>query len=210
MTRPAFDQEFWEQLYREAPTRWSGQPNVALVAEASDLAPGTALDVGSGEGGDAIWLARRGWQVTGTDISTVALGRAAEAAAAAGVTVTWLHADLTAEPVAGSFDLVSAHYLHLPEAQRRVVHERLAAAVAPGGTLLLVAHEEPAGHEHGHGHGDPGWDMTGMFWTAAEEAARLDPAEWDVVTAEHRPRTAVRDGQQIERPDVVLRARRRG
>ena len=205
MPVPAFDEAWWDELYSGAPARWSGRANPQLVAEVSDLAPGSALDVGSGEGGDAIWLARHGWSVTGTDISTVALSRAAEAATAAGVAVTWLHTDLTQDELPGTFDLVSAHYMHLRPEQRRRLHARLAAAVAPGGTLLLVAHEEPTGGQPGHD-----WDMSGMFSTAAEEAAALDPAEWEVLVAEHRPRTTVRDGQEIDRPDVVLRARRRG
>lgn len=207
---PEYGEAFWDQHYGTAPAIWSGRPNAQLVAEVADLPPGTALDVGCGEGADAVWLASRGWRVTGVDISAVALGRAAEAAAAAGVAADWVRADLIGwTPPAGAFDLVSAHFLHLAGEQRRTVYARLAAAVAPGGTLLLVAHEEPVG-EHAAEHRASGWDMTGRFSTAAEEAAALDPAEWEVLVAEHRPRTTTRpDGQQVSRPDVVLRARRR-
>lgn len=73
-----FDEAFWNARYSEKERIWSGRPNPQLVAEAAGLAPGTALDVGCGEGADALWLAARGWQVTGVDISTVALARAAE------------------------------------------------------------------------------------------------------------------------------------
>ena len=89
------DAQFWNSLYEERPARWSGNPNPQLIAEASDLEPGTALDVGCGEGADALWLARRGWKVTGTDISSVALGRAQAHVEGEGVDIEWLEADLT-------------------------------------------------------------------------------------------------------------------
>jgi len=95
-----FSQEFWEQRYRSSPSVWSGHPNTHLVSEAADLAPGNALDVGTGEGADAVWLAERGWRVTATDISTVALdrgaGHAREAGDAVAARIDWLQADLTA------------------------------------------------------------------------------------------------------------------
>ena len=102
LQRTHFEQDAWEERYRARPALWSGRPNPQLVAEAAALAPGRALDVGSGEGADAIWLAERGWRVTGTDISTVALARAAEHARAAGAEpaerITWLHADMRTTP----------------------------------------------------------------------------------------------------------------
>ena len=139
------DQAFWDERYRTRPSLWSGQPNLRLTEETVDLAPGAALDVGCGEGADSIWLASRAWYVTGIDLSTVALGRAAANAALAGVEIaeriTWQHADLTSwVPGAGVYDLVSAQYMHLPAALRDPVFRRLATAVAPGGTLLVVGH----------------------------------------------------------------------
>src|SRR2546430_12503786 len=119
-----FTQEFWDERYRSSDRVWSGEPNPRLVERVSDLTPGTALDVGSGEGADAIWLAARGWQVTAIDVSTVALDRAAERAAEAGAEVanriTWQQADvLTWDPAPLQFDLVSAQFMHLPTLARQ-------------------------------------------------------------------------------------------
>jgi 2-polyprenyl-3-methyl-5-hydroxy-6-metoxy-1,4-benzoquinol methylase len=202
---PVMDEAFWDARYREAPAIWSGNPNPQLVAEVADLTPGTALDVGSGEGGDAIWLAQRGWQVTAADLSTVALERAAGHAEAAGVAerITWLHVDFTAEVPAG-FDLVSAQFMQLPSAQVDVLQRRLAAAVNPGGTLLVVGHDFSDTETTIRRPKIPD-----MFYTAADVAARLDPDGWEVLVAEARPRQAPdADGTVITIHDAVLRARR--
>ncbi len=140
-----FGEAFWDERYRSQGELWSGEPNPHLVSQASELSGGAALDVGSGEGADAIWLAERGWQVTALDVSTVALRRGAARAAEAGADVArridWLHEDvLTWIPEPSSYDLVSAQFMHLPTGPREEVFARLAAAVAPGGTLLIVGH----------------------------------------------------------------------
>ncbi|WP_347404806.1 bifunctional NAD(P)/FAD-dependent oxidoreductase/class I SAM-dependent methyltransferase [Micromonospora sp. WMMD1102] len=208
--RDAFEQEGWEERYGAKPAIWSGHPNVQLVAEAAGLVPGRALDVGSGEGADAIWLAERGWQVTGVDISTTALGRAAAHAEAAGAQVAgrieWLHADLRERPLdEGRYDLVSAQYMHLPGQVRRELFGRLAAAVAPGGTLLLVGHHPSDMHTSAHRMHFPD-----MMFTAEEVAAALDPADWTVLAAETRPRRRVDpEGHEVNISDAVLVARRR-
>ena len=196
-----FDEASWEERYGAAPALWSGRPNPQLVAEATGLTPGRALDAGSGEGGDALWLAGRGWRVTAVDFSTVALARAAAQADRVGVEVDWVHADLTRrEPPAGAFDLVSAQYLHLPPHDRDPVFARLAAAVAPGGSLLVVGHVASELHT-----GSPE-----TFFTAGQVAATLDPAAWDVVVCEDRPRTASGPaGHELPVADTVLRVRRR-
>src|SRR5690606_21511442 len=104
--------DFWEERYGSGGRLWSGKPNPQLVATAADLPPGTALDVGTGEGADAIWLASRGWTVTGVDVSQAALDRAARHATEAGVEVTWQQADATKwDPAPAQFDLVSAQYV---------------------------------------------------------------------------------------------------
>jgi SAM-dependent methyltransferase len=205
-----FDQDAWEERYRSSAAVWSGRPNAQLVDEATGLAPGSALDVGSGEGADALWLAARGWQVTGVDFSATALGRAAGHADALGTEVagrvTWQQADLTAwTPPAAAFDLVTAHFMHLPEEQRRALFARLAEAVVPGGTMLVVGHSALDLQTTMH---RP--DVPGMFWTAGEIADTLDPAAWEVLVAEDRPRPA-RDpeGREVTLHDAVLRARRR-
>lgn len=207
---PTFDKAFWDARYREADVLWSGHANPVLVAEVSDLPPGTALDIGSGEGADAIWLAARGWRVTGLDVSDVAVERAAAHAATAGVgdRITWLQADLTIDtPVGGGidggFDLVTAQFMHLPSEQRRALHRRLAAAVAPGGTLLVVGHH-PSDLET-----IPRPPVPDLFFTAPDVAAELDPSQWTVLLDEARPRSAVHpEGHTVTIHDTVLLARR--
>jgi SAM-dependent methyltransferase len=205
----AHDRETYDELYRSAPEVWSGRPNRQLVVEAADLPPGTALDAGCGEGADAIWLAERGWRVTAVDFSPVALDRGAARAEERGLAdrIEWLNADLgTWTPPEGRFDLVTAHYLHSRGADRTALFGRLAAAVAPGGTLLVVGHliGEDAGHDHHHAH-DPD-----LHYTADDVAAVLDREQWREVVTETRerdPGAAARTGNPA--PDTVLLARRR-
>lgn len=202
-----FGRAAWEDRYRAHPSSiWSGNPNAVLVAETADLPPGRALDVGCGEGADALHLAERGWQVEAVDISTVALERAAEHAATRGLQVRWVHTDLMVDPPdEGAFDLVTAHFMQLPEAERRSLYARLADAVAPGGTLLLVGHHPSDMHTAMH---RP--DLPDMFFTAEQVAADLTPGQWEVVTAEARPRpTTDPEGQPCTIHDTVLVARRR-
>lgn len=202
---PVMDEAFWDARYREADTIWSGSPNPQLIAEAADLTPGTALDVGCGEGADAIWLAQRGWQVTAADLSPVALARGAAHAEAAGVAdrITWLHVDFTTDVPEG-FDLVSAQFMHLPGAQVDILQRRIAAAVNPGGTLLVVGHDPSD-----MGTTMPRPKIPDMYYTAADVTGRLEPAGWEVLVAEPRPRPAVDpEGATITIHDAVVRARR--
>ncbi len=206
-----YDEAFWEAMYRSRSAAWSGRPNPQLVTEAAELTPGVALDVGCGEGADAVWLAERGWQVTAIDISPTALQRAQAHAAQAGPTVagriTWLHADLMAEPQSlGSFALVSAHFMQLPAAQRERLHRRLAAAVSPGGTLLVVGHHPSDVHA---GVGRP--HRPDLMFTAEQVAAVMQPDLWDILVNESRARR-VTDEQGVGRTvqDAILKARRRG
>jgi SAM-dependent methyltransferase len=195
-------EQAWDELYQAKPEIWSGNPNAALVAEASGLQPGTALDAGAGEGGDAFWLAARGWTVTAADISSVALERAAKRASERGLAITWLHADLAKVPAPGAYDLVTAHFLHVPKAEQPALFRRLAAAVAPGGTLLVV------GHDLSDMEKMPRPDLAQFGWTVDEVAAALD-AGWTVVVAETRPRQATGpDGAEITIGDAILCARR--
>ncbi|TNC27728.1 class I SAM-dependent methyltransferase [Amycolatopsis alkalitolerans] len=192
-----YDEKSWEERYRSTEL-WSGQPNAQLVAEVADLPPGTALDAGCGEGGDALWLAARGWTVTGADFATIALKRAAEHAEAAGVQVEWVHADLTSWTPPKRFNLVTGHFLQLPPEDRAAAFARLADAVAPGGTLLIVGHAGPAMRHHEH-------HPPEMFFTAKVIGASLGEG-WAIEVAEERPRIV--HGQPGE--DTVLRAVRRG
>jgi SAM-dependent methyltransferase len=205
-----FTPEFWDDRYRSAEQLWSGQPNSQLVAQTADLAPGEALDVGSGEGADAIWLARHGWTVTAVDVSAVALERAGRFAAAAGDEIagriTWQQADLRSwAPPPARFDLVSAQYMHLPGAELEAMHDRLAAAVRPGGTLLVVAH-----HLDDMAADAPLTGRPDMFRSAEQIAASLDPGEWEIRVACAVGRSVTNmDGPPVTVRDTVLRAARR-
>jgi thioredoxin reductase/SAM-dependent methyltransferase len=198
-----WSEQAWDDRYHQRPKVWSGAPNTALVTEVEGIVPGTALDVGCGEGGDAIWLAGQGWAVTGLELSTVALDRAAAAATAAGVTLHLVHHDLTQADAPATYDLVTASYVHVPGDLRQLLFTRLAAAVAPGGTLVVLGHDltdlqtsMPRAH------------LAEAGWTADQIAASLDGG-WVVDTCEARPRTATDpDGNQITIHDAVLRAHR--
>lgn len=203
-------QEFWDGRYGSTDRVWSGNPNQRLVEQVADLTPGTALDVGCGEGADVIWLAARGWTVTGIDVSPVALGRAAAQAAKEGAEIagrtTWEQADILIwDPAPRQFDLVSAHFIHLPSAARVSLHRRLAAAVRPGGSLLIVGHH-PADLETTAGR----WNVPGFFYTPEELVATLAPADWEIVVAATQQRPwADPDGNPITIQDAVLHATRR-
>jgi len=205
----AMGEAFWDERYRSTGALWSGNPNPQLVTEASDLAPGTALDAGCGEGVDAIWLAARGWHVTAADFSAVALQRGAIHAAQVGVEtverIIWLHEDLTTwAPAEAAYDLVSAQFMHLPKNPREALFRALAAAVAPGGSLLIV------GHHPSDLTTIPRPPLPELFFTASEVAALLDPHEWDIVVSVARERGAPDpDGRTVTIHDAVLRARRR-
>src|SRR5436190_8931840 len=133
----------WDARYNERDgAMWSGQPNGRLVAEVADLTPGRALDIGCGEGADAIWLVRRGWIVTAIDISDLAVCRAREAAELAGAAVEWACGDALQTPFpARSFDLVSMQYPALPKAAGEAVVRTLLDTLRPGGLLLAVYHD---------------------------------------------------------------------
>jgi SAM-dependent methyltransferase len=227
----------WDDMYRSRPRVWSGRPNPQLVAEAAGLTPGTALDLGCGEGADALWLAERGWTVTAVDVSAVALERAAGHAAEseAGHRVTWLQRDLETWQPDTTFDLVSAQFLHSTEMPWQRSHRTAADAVRPGGTLLVVGHHpdgmppwsshsqstpSDAGHSqagHSHSSGAPdhsaGHSGTARYFTAEQLVDELGITlpEWSVEVVESREREATGpDGQVAILADAVVRAVRLG
>ena len=197
----------WDARYGEREeAMWSGRPNGRLVAEATGLSPGRALDVGCGEGADAIWLARHGWTVTAIDVSDVAVSRARKAAEAAGTTVDWLCGDALGTPFPErSFDLLSMQYPALPKATGEAAVRTLLDTVRPGGLLLAVYHDLDDEHrEHMKERGfDPADyvdadDLRGMLDEGF--AVELNTVEPRIDPPPDNPHIA----------DVVLRARRQG
>jgi SAM-dependent methyltransferase len=138
--------EHWEQHYAERDRIWSGRVNVRMAEVVSSLTPGRALDLGCGEGADACWLAQRGWTVVAVDISDTALQRAAAAAESQGVgdRIQFVQHDLSQSFPEGTFDLISAQFLHsmIPFDRPRVL-KRAVGAIRPGGSLLIVDHAGP-------------------------------------------------------------------
>ncbi|NLU72943.1 class I SAM-dependent methyltransferase [Streptomyces sp. HNM0575] len=229
----------WDEWYAERDRIWSGRPNDVLVRETEGLRPGRALDLGCGEGADAVWLAGQGWRVTAADISCVALDRAAEHAVEAGVVdrIDWQRHDLGVSFPEGAFDLVSAQFLHsYGDLPREEILRRAADAVAPGGTLLIEGHSGPApwdddqGHgqgqdgddrhgqngDHGHGHGHSNGHASGhdeLHLPSPDEvvaALRLPEGEWEVLLSEEHRRTQTGpDGTPAIRTDNTVKLRRR-
>lgn len=202
--------QYWEDFYRDREQVWSGKPNPLLVRETDSLTPGSALDLGCGEGADAIWLAERGWAVTGVDISSTALERAAAHAANNGVAerVRWEQHDLSKSVPEGTFDLVSAQFLHSPVDPdgRNAILRRAAEAVAVGGVLLIAGHA-----------GWPSWvtepPFDFPFPTNADvlEGLNLPEDAWQVQTDDLVESEMVGpEGQPAHRADAVLRIHRIG
>ncbi|QWC84213.1 NAD(P)/FAD-dependent oxidoreductase [Nocardioidaceae bacterium] len=197
-----FERPAWEERYGGDEQTFSGRVNATLAALVGDLAPGRALDAGSGEGGDVLWLAERGWDATAMEFSEAGRRRTQARAEAAGLTErVHLRGDdvRTFDAEGETWDLVTAFFVHLPDGGMVEVTRRLGNAVAPGGTLLVVGHhpaDMPAGSP-----------MAVYAHSAEQLAPALDPGAWDVV-CEDIPRTAVHDGVERTLTDTVLRARR--
>lgn len=224
--------DYWESRY--ADRLWTGRVNPTMAEVVGDLPAGHALDLGCGEGADAVWLAEQGWTVTAVDISATAIGRGARIAAERGVAerIEWIAHDLTTWRTEEEFDLVTASFFHSTiEMDRTGILRRSAAALRPGGRLLLVSHvfeseddlppwapRRQEGGDGGEGR-DGGAGQSGghrpheLLLGPAEEIAALalDPAAWAVEIEEVRRREATSpDGQQTAwlKDGVVLLRRR--
>jgi SAM-dependent methyltransferase len=194
------DRSKWDARYSSDQLLWSAEPNQFLVQEVEGLPPGRALDVACGEGRNAIWLASRGWEATGVDFSSVALDKGRRLADHRGVPVTWVNADLTDwSPAPEAFDLVIVFYLQLPGEQRHRVYQRMATAVAPGGTMLVVAHDS---QNLTAGYGGP--QDPGVLVSAEEVAADLHGLQ--VIEAGQRRRAVQTDAGERSAIDALVRA----
>lgn len=209
--RPSANEADWDHRYG-GDQLWSGHPNGTLVKEISGVAPGRALDVGAGEGGDALWLAEQGWSVTASDISQRALDRVNAQAERHGLRVECHHADANAlDPFeTTAFDLVSAQYTSIPRTPDSRGVRNLLNAVAPGGTLLVVSHDlEPMRAPIDTlAHSRP-FDPDSYVRVDDFAAAITDSTEWDIEVHEKRPRPAGAASASHHIDDIVLRARRR-
>jgi SAM-dependent methyltransferase len=192
--------EDWDRKYAAVDNLWAAKPNRFLVAEVEGLPPGRALDLACGEGQNAVWLATRGWRVTGVDYSEVAIAKARDRAARDGVEVDFVQADLVEyAPEPNTYDLVTLLYLHIPSTERKGVHAQASAALAPGGTLLLVGHDLANATEGVGGPSD-----RDLLYTAAGIASELPGLEIEKAT------TVLRDvrGEERDAIDTLVRARR--
>lgn len=205
------ERQEWDERYAESDKIWSGQPNGALLAEVAGMPAGRVLDVGCGEGADAIWLAQQGWTVTALDVSDVALNRARAHAASAGVEVNFLLSgllDAGLEP--GSFDVVAALYPALRHTDTHDTEGIVLDLVAPGGSLLFVHHAIDHSHHHDHhedGEHRPQFDPAD-YVAVADMSARVTN-EWVIDVNEERDRTISGGGGAHHVRDLILRAHRR-
>ncbi len=195
----------WDERYAGSGLLWTAEPNRFLVAEAGALGPGRALDLACGEGRNAVWLAERGWRITGVDFSGVAIDKARQLAAARGVDGEWLAVDLRDyEPPARAFDLVLVFYLHVVAAVRGPILRAAAHAVADGGTFLLVGHDSA---NLADGYGGP--RDSRVLYTAAEVVADLDGCGLEVERAERVERPVETTEGPRNALDTLVRLTRR-
>jgi SAM-dependent methyltransferase len=200
----------WDHRYSGTPM-WSGNPNGALVQEVSALEPGTALDVGAGEGGDAIWLAQHGWHVTANDVSQRAVERIATLATDLDLPVVAVRADANGRQPHGTgcYDLVTAHYASIPRTADDRGIQNLLDAVAPGGTLLVVGHDlEPMRHPIDVSRQSRPFDPDAYLRIDDIAAAIADSPDWHIDVHERRSRPPGHAASSHHVDDIVLRARR--
>lgn len=187
------DRNDWNARYSGPDLLWSETANRFVVAQLSALPAGAALDLGCGEGRNAVWLAERGWDVTGVDFSDAALHRARAMAEHHGVTVRWVEADLTSwSPPRAAFDLVVVAYIHLEAALRARVLAGAASALRPGGVLLAIGHDRSNLVD---GYGGPRHPE--ILWTPAEVVSCIPGLEIALAERVVRP---------VDTPDGPRRA----
>lgn len=206
--RPSANQADWDHRYGDE-QMWSGHPNGSLVEGVSGIAPGRALDVGAGEGGDALWLADQGWKVTASDISRRALDRIDAEARRRGLDIECHHTDANALDAfeAGAFDLVSAQYASIPRTPDGRGTRNLINAVAPGGTLLVASHDLEAMRQpidtRAH---SQAFDPDAYLRTDDFAAALATIPGWEIQTHNKQPRQAGAASASHHVDDIILRA----
>jgi SAM-dependent methyltransferase len=200
--RPGFAREDWNARYAGTELLWTAQPNRLFAAEVEDLPAGRALDVACGEGRNAVWLAERGWRVTAIDFSDVALAKAARLAERRGVEVEWIVGDVLAHELGRhAFDLVAVLYLQLPHAELARVLRSAAAALAPGGTLVVIGHDTTNLTDGYGGPRDPS-----VLFTPDDVVSELGGLE--VERAEAVRRAVALEAGEATAIDAFVRARR--
>jgi SAM-dependent methyltransferase len=200
--RPGFARDDWNSRYAQKELLWTAEPNRRFAAEVEGLEPGRALDVACGEGRNAVWLAERGWRVTGVDFSDVAIEKAAALAAARGVVVEWVVDDVVAyAPERGAFDLVAVLYLQLPHDELAAVLRHAARALAPGGTIVVLGHDSTNLTDGYGGPKDPA-----VLFTPEDVVGGLGGLA--VERAEKVRRTVPLDGGEAVAVDALVRAGR--
>jgi SAM-dependent methyltransferase len=194
------DHRVWDQRYAAAELVWTAEPNRFMVAEVDGMAAGRALDLGCGEGRNAIWLASRGWDVVGVDFSRVGLDKARQLAEQRHVDIEWVLADVTTyQPTAAAFDLVAILYLQLSAAPLAEVLARAVSGLASGGTLLVVGHDII---NLTHGYGGP--QDPGVLYSPDQIVSSLGGLVVD--KAERVQRPVETDGRTVVAIDTLVRA----
>ncbi len=204
------DADAWDRRYADTDLVWSETPNQFVAEQLADLPPGRAVDLAAGEGRNAIWLARRGWEVTAVDFSQIALDKGRRLAG--DTPVDWQCSDATAWHASAPYDLALVAYLQLPAEERRAAVRGAFAALRDGGTLLLVAHDATNLLEGTGGPQDPA-----VLMSADDVLADLGGETFEVIRAERVARTVVEPGhgEEPDRPDrtawdCLVRVERRG
>lgn len=196
------DADRWDERYAATEFVWSATPNVFFAEVVGDLPPGRAIDLGCGEGRNAIWLAEQGWDVTGVDFSTIGIEKARRLATERGVEVAWLVEDLRSwSPPVAAFDLVAVVYVHFSQPDRERLVRASLAAVAPGGTWVWVGHDLD---NLTRGYGGP--QDPAVLATVDELTGALDPAVWVVVRAGQVLRTVETEAGHGDSPAITATA----
>ena len=195
------DSTQWDERYSTSELIWTGNANQFVEAHLADLEPGTAIDLGAGEGRNAVWLANRGWTVTAVDFSQVGLDKAQQLASDHDVTINTVGADATTWQPDVPVDLVMLSYLQLPTAQQRTVLDHAVTWLTPGGTLFVIAHDR-SNIEHGYG-GPPSADVCYTVDDTVDALGSLD-----VHTAEVAERHVdTPDGPKVALDTLVIATR---